>query len=59
MTNMHYWSLLAQFYLEWAMFRAKVLDKIKHAQFIFSNFLFEIDFVFRSAVSRMQLNDFL
>ena len=28
-TSMHYWSHLAQFFLEWKMFRTKVVEKIK------------------------------
>ena len=42
MTKIHYRPFLAQFFLECAMFQTGVLDKIKHAQFTFSNFLFEI-----------------
>jgi hypothetical protein len=29
MTNIHFWSYLAQFLLEWEMFQTKVVDKIK------------------------------
>ena len=28
-TNMHFWSYLAQFFLEWEMFQTKVVEKIK------------------------------
>ena len=28
-TNIHFWSYLAQFFLEWKMFRRKVVEKIK------------------------------
>jgi hypothetical protein len=28
--NIHFWSYLARFFLEWEMFRTKVLQKIKH-----------------------------
>ena len=28
-TNIHFWSYLAQFFLEWGMFQIKVLEKIK------------------------------
>jgi hypothetical protein len=27
-TNVHFWSYLAQFFLEWAMFQAKFVEKI-------------------------------
>jgi len=29
-TNIHFWSYLAQFFLEWVMFQTKVVEKIKH-----------------------------
>ena len=29
-TNLHFWSYLAQFFLEWEMFLTKVVDKSKH-----------------------------
>ena len=28
-TDMHFWSYLAQFFLEWAMFQTKIVEKIK------------------------------
>ena len=28
-TNIHFWSHLAQFFLEWEMFQTKVVEKIK------------------------------
>jgi len=28
-TNIHFWSYLAQFFLEWEMFQTKVVEKIK------------------------------
>jgi len=28
-TDMHFWSYLAEFYLEWEMFQAKVEEKVK------------------------------
>ena len=28
-TNIHLWSYLAQFFLEWEMFQTKVVEKIK------------------------------
>ena len=36
-TDMHLLSYLAQFFLEWEMFQAKVVEKIK-THFVFSNF---------------------
>jgi len=28
-TNVHFWSYLTQFFLEWEMFQTKAVDKIK------------------------------
>ena len=28
-TNIHFWSYLAQFFLEWKIFQTKVVEKIK------------------------------
>ena len=28
-TNIHFWSYLAQFFLEWGMFQTKIVEKIK------------------------------
>jgi hypothetical protein len=28
-TNTHFWSYVAQFFLEWEMFQTKLLEKIK------------------------------
>jgi hypothetical protein len=28
-TNIHFWSYLAQFFLEWEMFQTEVIEKIK------------------------------
>jgi hypothetical protein len=39
-TSIHFWSYLAQFFLEWEMFETKVVKKIK-TRFIFSNFISE------------------
>ena len=36
-TNIHLWSYLALFFLEWEMFQAKVAEKIK-PHFMFNNF---------------------
>ena len=36
-TNIHFWSYLSQFFLEWEMFRARVVEKIKTHVFIFNN----------------------
>ena len=39
-TNKHFWTYLAQFFLEWEMFRTKAVEKIKThilcVQYIFS-----------------------
>jgi hypothetical protein len=29
-TDMHLWSYLAQFFLEWEMFQTKTVEEIKH-----------------------------
>jgi len=40
-TNIHFWSYLTQFFLEWEMFLKKVVEKIKkHILYIFNNFFF-------------------
>jgi len=36
-TDIHFWSHLAQFFLEWEMFQTKVVEKIK-TYFVFSNY---------------------
>ena len=38
-TDTHFWSYLAQFFLEWEMFQTKVVEKIK-THFVFCNFFF-------------------
>jgi len=35
-TNIHFWSYLAKFFLEWKMFRTKVVEKNRNI-FIFNN----------------------
>jgi hypothetical protein len=44
--NIHFWSYLAQFYLEWEMFQIKVLEKIEtyitFNNFLWQSYLFEI-----------------
>ena len=40
-TNIHFWSYLAHFFLEWKMFRTVVVDEIKTHIFIINNFFFE------------------
>ena len=32
--NMHFWSHIAQFFLEWEMFQTKVVYKSKHTFYI-------------------------
>ena len=32
-TNIHFWSYLAQFFLEWEMFQTKVVEEIKKNEF--------------------------
>ena len=39
-TNIHFWSYLAQFLLQWEMFQIKVVQKIK-THFVFNNFSFK------------------
>ena len=39
-TDIHFWSYLAQFYLEWETFQTEVVEKIKACRFLFNNFLF-------------------
>jgi len=34
-TDVHFWSYLAQFFLEWEMFQTKVVEKIKTHTFIY------------------------
>jgi hypothetical protein len=36
-TNIYFWSYLTHFFLEWKMFRTKVVNKIKTHIFMFSN----------------------
>jgi hypothetical protein len=36
-TIIHFWSYLAQFFLEWKMFQTRVVEKIK-AYFVVNNF---------------------
>jgi len=38
-TNIHCWSYLTQFFLEWEMFQTNLVEKIK-THFEFSNFFF-------------------
>jgi hypothetical protein len=38
-TNMHFWSYVAPFFLEWKMFQTKVEEKIK-THFVRNNFSF-------------------
>ena len=40
MTDIHFWSYLAQFFSEWEMFQTKVVEKIKNTHFVFCNFFF-------------------
>ena len=35
--SIHFWSYLAEFFLEWEMFQTKFVEKIK-THFIFNNF---------------------
>jgi hypothetical protein len=42
-TNIHFWSYLVQFFLEWEMFQTEVEDKIKR------NILCSVTFFFRSS----------
>ena len=37
-TNLHFWSYLAQFFLEWEMFQTKVVEEIK-TRLMFNFFL--------------------
>jgi len=37
--NIHFWSYLAQFSLEWEMFQTKDVEKIK-THFVFNNFFY-------------------
>jgi hypothetical protein len=39
-TNIHFWSYLAEFILEWEMFQIRVLEKIK-TRLVFNSFFFE------------------
>jgi hypothetical protein len=36
-TNIHFWSYIAEFFLEWEMFQIKVAQKIKTQRFMFNN----------------------
>ena len=38
-TNIHFWSYLTEFFLEWGMFQTKFVDKIK-THFVFTSFFF-------------------
>ena len=40
-TNIHFWSYLAQFFLEWEMFQRNVLEKIKTCILCTITFFFE------------------
>ena len=40
-TDIHFWSYLAQFLLEWEMFRAKVVEKTKTLIWCSVTFLFK------------------
>jgi hypothetical protein len=39
-TNIHFWSYLARFFVEWEMFQTKVVEKIKTQFFLSSTFFF-------------------
>ena len=40
-SNIHIWSYLAEFFLEWEVFQTNVLEKIKKkTHFVLSNFFF-------------------
>ena len=39
-TNIHFWSYIAQFFLEREIFRTKVVEEIKNRHFVFKNFFF-------------------
>jgi hypothetical protein len=39
-TNVHLWSHLAQFFLEWEIFRTKLVQKNQNTLFRFSNIFF-------------------
>jgi hypothetical protein len=39
-TNMHFWSYLAQFFLEWKIFETKFYGELEH-NFMFNNFFFK------------------
>ena len=48
-TNIHLWSYLAQFFLEWEMFQTKVVEKIK------THILRSITFFFKRIVPHMTM----
>jgi len=39
-TDIHFLSYITEFFLEWEMFQAKFVEKIKIHNFLFSNFFF-------------------
>ena len=41
-TNIHFWSYLAHFFLEWEMFQTKIIEKIK------AHILFSVTFLRKS-----------
>ena len=41
LTKMHFWSYLAQFFLEWKIFQIKLYRKT-NTHFMFSNFFFKL-----------------
>jgi hypothetical protein len=45
-TNIHFWSYLAQFFLEWKMFRTEVTEKLETHVTFSKFFLFEIRAVY-------------
>ena len=40
-TNIHFWSCIAQFFVEWKMFRTKDVEKNLNKHFIFNDFFVE------------------
>ena len=39
-TDIHYWSYLAQFFLEWEMLQTEVVQKNQNTHFMFNNIFF-------------------
>jgi hypothetical protein len=46
-TNIHFWSYLTQFFLEWKMFQTEVVEKIETHVFMFNNLFFENHVVYK------------